>query len=113
MLKHTLCTVLLYLVNVISTGIHFIECNTCLLYSYFYKSENKFAQELSLWNVQSLLHAEQKNKLILRKGVPDDRWKHPCPVQQQIESFSNMLIFFALQLFVLFYMMCVKQLIAV
>jgi hypothetical protein len=52
MLKHTPCTVFLYLVNVISTGIHFIECTTCLLCSYFYKSESKFDHELSLWNVQ-------------------------------------------------------------
>jgi len=113
MLKHTPCTVFVYLVNVISTGIHFIECTTRLLYSYFYKSESKFAQELSLWNVQSLLNPEQKNNLILRKGVPVDRWKHPCPIQQQVESFSNMFMFFALQLFVLFYVMYLKQLIAV
>ena len=31
----------------------------------------------------SLLHAEQKDDLVLHKCVPDDRW-HPCPVHQQV-----------------------------
>jgi hypothetical protein len=64
MLKQTPCTVLLYLVNVISTGIYFTECTAHLLYSYFYKSENKFAQELSLWNVQ-IVYFMQNKKIIL------------------------------------------------
>jgi hypothetical protein len=42
----------------------------------------------------SLLHAEQKNNPVWHKGVPDDRWKHPCPVHQQVESFSHMFMFF-------------------
>lgn len=34
--------------------------HTRLLYSYFYKSENKFAHELSLWNVQIVYFMQNK-----------------------------------------------------